>query len=100
MQARANSQQGLKATHQQRSGCQGVMLTFLLASSSERVGTTMHLSPCCQLTGVATEWLAVSCRLSIALKICSSNADSAGGLPDTRYYLLQHQQPCRQVTYV
>lgn len=45
--------------------------TLAVACSSERVGTTMTLSPWFQLTGVATEWLAVSCSESMTRRICT-----------------------------
>lgn len=54
-----------------RSGAKGG--TFWVACSSLSVGTTMTLSPWFQFTGVATEWLAVSCRESITRKICNDD---------------------------
>ena len=60
--------------------------TFSLACSSERVGTTTTSSPCFQLTGVATECLAVSCRESITRRIYTHEEDlrpSHGADPDS-----------------
>lgn len=45
-------------------------LTFWVAWSSDRLGVTITLFPFCQFTGVATEYLAVSCKLSMTLKTC------------------------------
>src|SRR5262249_16387277 len=44
---------------------------FSLAASSERAGTMMQSSPCFQLTGVATLYLAVSWIESITRRISS-----------------------------
>ena len=46
------------------------LLTFWFAWSSDKLGVTITLSPFCQFTGVATEYFAVSCKLSITLRTC------------------------------
>lgn len=66
--------------------CEGLP-TFAVACSSDSVGTTITLSPWVQLTGVATEWLAVSCSESMTRRICATFT------PQLSRRCLQQEQP-------